>query len=127
MADELFSQALEAVELIITLAIYLGILINIFTRKGSDQLMFVIALVGYFSILFFIQNFFLATIFITMWFVFIGYEFFVSKEILLGLFVLLALLDYSNPLFVLFALVVYVITTANFVFSSFRRIDAGAR
>lgn len=122
MADPIFESGLEAFKLIVTALVYIAIFVNIFTRKGNDQLYFIAVLLGYFFIVNVINDFFLATTFIAMWFVLIGVSLFIPREALIGIFIVMLFLDYSNPIFFLLAIAVYTITTTNFLFSSFRRL-----
>ena len=123
MPDPIFDAGLEIFTLIITALIYVGIFINIFTRRGLDQILFIIAVIGYFFILFVINDFFVATTFIAMWFVLTGTEFFLPKQILLGIFAIMLFVGTAHLLFYLLAIVLYTITVANFIFSSFRRMN----
>ncbi|HLC79984.1 MAG TPA: hypothetical protein VJG83_06225 [archaeon] len=126
MSDQIFEAGLEIFKLVITALIYLAIVVNIFTRKGNGQLYFAAVLIGYFFISYVINDFFLATTFIAMWFVISGVEMFVSKNLLLAIFVMMFIVGYSNPLFFLLALILYTITTTNFLFSTYKRIKSGS-
>lgn len=126
MAEPLFDAGLEVFTLAIMALVYIAIFINLLTKRGTDQVYFLFVLAGYLFITTVIKDFFLATTFIAMWFVAAGVEIFVSKWVLIGLFAVMAFLGYSNPFFFLLALALYAITTANFIFSSFRLLKSKA-
>ncbi len=119
---ELFELALEGFKLIVQFLVYAAIAINFFTTKGMERIHFIVVLAGYLLILHFVQDFFLSTTLITIWFVFIGVKYFVSKEILYILFIIMFFLDYSNPFFYMLAFVLYIITLSNFILSSFSKL-----
>jgi hypothetical protein len=121
---EVFSLVVQYVKWFITLLVWIAIVIEFFSSKGKQKIYFLVVLSGYLLISYFIQDFFLSTTFLTIWFVFTGVKYFVSKEILFVLFVALLFLDYSNPFFYIIAFCLYIITLSNFIFSTFSKLLA---
>lgn len=126
MAEAFFDSGVELFRLAITILICIGILINIATRRGADQIYFIISLVGYFYLLLVMDDFFLATIFIAAWFIVMGSEFIVPKYILIALLAVIGFLGYANPFFFIGTIAVYVITITSFISNSFRRVKGGS-
>ncbi len=126
MADPIFGAALEGFQLIAAVLITIGIIINLALRRGNERLLFMLVVIGYYAVIFLVNDFFLATTIIVMWFVATGAEFFLPKEILIVMFALLAVLGYSNPLFFLIASALYLISIANFLSTSYKLLR-GAR
>ncbi len=124
MADVVFDSGLEVFRLAVSLLIYGAIAINIISRKDLEKLYFLFMLAGYYYVSTVVNDFFLATTFITMWFIVVGVDFFVPKYVLIAMLALLLFLDYANPLFFFIAIILYVVTTTNFIFSSFRLLAA---
>lgn len=127
MAADILEQAISAGNLILQVLIGLGILVNLATKRGKDLILFIIAVIGYLAILHFVNNFFVATSFICMWFVIMGAKFFVEKEILIGLFILMAIIGPSSPIFYIIAIMLYTISIANFLFTSAKQVNINAK
>ncbi len=109
-------------QLIVEILIWIAIAISLLVKRGSERLHMVIILAGYLIISFYLYNFFLAATLMTMWFLFIGVGYFVSRGILIVLLIIMLLLGYANPFFYFIAVILYIITLTNFIFSSFRQL-----
>jgi hypothetical protein len=116
------SASWEIYQIIVQFLVYAAILINLVLTKGSARIKFLGIVAGYFFISFYINDFFLASTFITIWFLISGVDFFVSPEILAALVIIMYFLSYSNPIFYLVVIILYSITLTNFLFSSFRMV-----
>ncbi len=125
--SEVFSLGLEYFQWFIEILIWITVLVTFFTSKGSKRIQFIFVLAGYLLIRFYFgqfyeQNFFLGTTFMCMWFIFAGVKFFVSKNILILLFIAMLFLTYSNPLFYIIAFVLYTLTLSNFLLSTLKNL-----
>lgn len=113
---------MEVFQLIVQALIWTAVLVVFFQKKGYQKLYFLIVVAGYLLILYFIQNFYIATTFLCLWFIFTGTKFFVSKPILYSLFIALLFLGYANPFFYIISIVIYIITLSNFLLSAFKSV-----
>lgn len=115
----------QLLQLILEILIYIAIIIFLITEKGSRRLIFLIILVGYFMITFYFNDPFLSAALITMWFLFSGITFFVSRELLIAFAIIMLILGYSNPLFYFIAVLFYIINVTNFIFAGLKRVRLG--
>jgi len=58
----------------------------------------------------------------TLWFLFMETKYFVSKEILFALYVILIILGLSNPFFYIISFVLYDLTLLNFILGTFKKV-----
>ncbi|MFH1664091.1 MAG: hypothetical protein ABH986_04775 [archaeon] len=124
MVAESFSGLLEVFQLLITVLIWVCVAIQFFSGKRNEKILLIVIVIGYLLILYFIENFFFATTIMALWFLFTGTKFFVSKEILFLLFVVLMLLGLGNAFFYILVFVIYTITLSNFIFSTLKKINS---
>ena len=122
MVAETFIAGLNLYELLITVLVWLCVLINLVYKKGSDRIHLILVVIGYLIIISFAQNFFVSTTFMCIWFLFSGVKFFVSKEILLLLFIIILVLGFANPFFYIISYVIYTLTLMNFILGSFKQV-----
>lgn len=122
MAAETFIAGLNLYQLIITVLVWVCVLINLIYKKGADRLHLIFVVIGYIIIISFAENFFVSTTFICIWFLFSGVKFFVSKEILLLLFIVILFLGFSNPFFYIISYAIYALTLLNFILGTFKQV-----
>jgi len=125
--SEIFSLGLEYFQWVIEILIWLAVIATFFTSKGNKRIQFIFVLAGYLLIRFYFgqfyeQNFFLGATFMCMWFIFAGVKFFVSKNILILLFIAMLFLTYSNPFFYIIAFVLYTLTLSTFLLSTLKNL-----
>jgi len=122
MVAESFSGFLNIFQLIITVLVWLCVAINFFVGNRSQKINLIIVVIGYLAILYYVENFFAATTVMTLWFLFAGTKYFVSKEILFALYAVLIVLSFANPFFYIIAFVLYTITLSNFILSTLKQV-----
>jgi len=111
-------------QLIIQILIYAAIVILLITQKGNERLKTIIMIAGFFALIFFVQNFYIANTFIMLWLLLMDVEFFVDKRILFGLIIIMVILGFGNPFFYFIAGILYIIILVNFFFYSFRQLQS---
>ncbi len=118
---EAFAGLLEIFQLIVNVLVWLCVALNFVSGNTKERLNLIVVVAGYLAIIYFIQNFFAATTIMTLWFLFTGTKYFVSKEILFALYFVLIILGLSNPFFYLIAFVLYTLTLSNFILSTIKK------
>jgi len=108
--------------IVITAVICLFIIINLILLKGFEKFVLIVAVVLYLAILFFIQDFFLASTLIILVFIAASkiakWKYLVKEEIIIAMGVIILLLDRANPVYILFSFAFYIIAVANFLYST---------
>jgi hypothetical protein len=115
-----FESLVSVFELVVQALIWISVVVVFLKKKGYEKIYFLIIVVGYLLILYFIQNFYLAATFISLWFIFMGTKFFVSKPVLYSLFIALLFLGFANPFFYIVSIVIYILTLSNFLLSTLK-------
>src|SRR3989344_4643557 len=99
--------------IVITAVICLFIIINLILLKGFEKFVLIVAVVLYLAILFFIQDFFLASTLIILVFIAASkiakWKYLVKEEIIIAMGVNILLLDRANPVYILFSFSFYIL------------------
>jgi len=122
MVAETFIAGMDLYQLLITVLIWVCVLISFFAGNRNKKINLVIVVIGYLAILYYIENFFAATTFMTLWFLFMGTKYFVSKEIIFILYVVIIVLGFANPLFYIISYVIYTLTLSNFILGTVKQV-----
>lgn len=122
MVAESFGGIMQIFELVIAVLIWACVAVNFFAGNRNQKINLIIVVIGYLAILYYIENFFAATTLMTLWFLFTGTKYFVSKEILFALYAVLILLGFANAFFYIIAFVLYAITLSNFILSTLKQV-----
>jgi hypothetical protein len=123
MASEFFSSFLEFYDFWVWIIFWIAIFISVAWSKGMQRLYSAVVILGFLLAIKFIDNFFVSIAFIAAWLVFVGINFFFSKELLLLLLASLIFLGLSNPFFYVIVFVVYILIVWNFLASCFCMLD----
>jgi hypothetical protein len=109
----------QVLQFIVMPMIYISVILNIVATSGRERITNAIIIIGFFSLDFYFQDFFIKFAFIALWLLLMGVKFFVSKEILVVMVVFLFMLGYGNPWFQIIAILLYLIIVINFLGYSF--------
>jgi len=123
MGMAVFEATLGIYQTIIQILIYIAVAILLLTSKGNERVKNIVIMIGFFTLDFFIQNFFVSSTYIMLWLLFTGVKFFVSRELLIGLILLMLVLGFGSPFFYIIALILNIIVLVNFFFSTFRKLN----
>ena len=116
-------------ESIVNILIYIAIAANLLSAKDNEERIKIgVIVVGFFSLLFLFPNdFFLAQTLIAAWLILTGAEMIVSRNVMIVLLALAAILSFAMPWFFFISFLFYIIVLGGFVLGAFRKILGKAK
>ncbi|MFH1664087.1 MAG: hypothetical protein ABH986_04755 [archaeon] len=99
------------------------IFITIAWNKGWTRIYYLVMILGFLSMIRFIEHFYVVQVLILCWLLFMGINFFVYKWVYFGLLIALLFLGLSNPFFYLIVFAIWITIIFQFIHGSFGLLD----
>ncbi|MBU2100649.1 hypothetical protein KKG83_06945 [Candidatus Micrarchaeota archaeon] len=123
MVSQVFGDFLASFNIWLWVLFFIIIFLTLALNKGTKRFYFLIMVVGFLSIFFFIDNFYVANILVFCWLLLLNLKLFASTWVLIFFIGLSVLLGLANPFFYIIILALWAVVIWHFVQATFGMLD----